>query len=159
MRRQAKCASTVLERRAGRLPRITATAKLRQKRVAEIDIGEGRVVQQAAQAERGAVLFCNDEPEAKAMLSIHFAYARFDIVARGLDRAHTAIADEFEPRGIVEQAENELGVGGREFAHAEPLRFKSIHSLDAGAERTLKLASSSARSSSSSRAVRPAGGT
>src|SRR5207248_397607 len=97
--------------------------------------------------------------QGEPVFALHLNRAVRQIIARRFRGANAAVTDKLDPRGIVEEAQDERRVVERQFAQPEPFRFEHGHGLAAASGRTLKFARSNTSSSSSSRGARAWGDT
>ena len=99
--------------RRGRLPGETLTPKFFEERETKIDVLEHVALEQPANAEEFPIGFSNYGEEPEPAAGIHRDRALREIALRVSRRAHAAVADELEPRGLIYQFENRRGIVGR----------------------------------------------
>ena len=117
----------MLQDRGGGLERVSLAPVRGQQGEADVDVRERVALQKPAEADPGPVglLLRHVEPEAEPLVARDRAVE--NVCARVVERAHALVADEAQPRRLVQEAENELGIVDGDLAHFEAFGFENFH--------------------------------
>ncbi len=92
----------------GRLVGVSFRPKPRKKGKSNIHILQGLSFDQTANPDRDTPLLQLGQIQAKAQSGIHFNRAFQNIVTCVFEGSHAFIADELQPRGIIQKLKDEL---------------------------------------------------
>src|SRR6185295_16708416 len=101
-------------------------AERRQKREPDVDVVEEVSPDESADADRRSPLFALDHVEPEAVSGVRVDRTLADVFARVVQVPDAAIADEPQPRRIVDELENELRVVGGEAPQDQAVRLEHL---------------------------------
>ena len=101
---------------------------LGQEGEADVDIGQRVPLDQPTQAERQGIAATLDQEKSKPVIGIQALRTFGNVAPCAVEIVHAPVADEPQPGGFIDEAEDEGGVGRLEPAQPQAIRF----SLDDG---------------------------
>ena len=87
--------------------------------------------QEATHADSSAAISKRDSPQAVPVLGVHGERAILQVPLRVLQRVHVAVADEPQPRGVVDERQNKRRVSKGEEAKRETMCAQDVRAAAA----------------------------